>query len=298
MNAGVDLEDVETYTKAGVKDFETFTKRAFRDETAEYPVLLAHSRFNNPVIRVRRGRMTIKGLTIQKFFDTCVDEIKKSVDQQLDNLNVPYIILVGGFGDNEYVRNEFRKRYEPLGSKVTLSNDSSSKAVADGAVIWGTLSSVISRAPRYSFGTGKNTTYDPLIHDPQGRKPFVGLDGKYKVSGGWSEIVHKGVAIDPEAVCRHGYHGLYNTPTPELSTFQVQLIAYTGDDQPEWVKDARGRRLKAFRKVCTISANLNNLRGALKAGVNPSGSKYWVLNYWVCIRFGGTELESYLEWKE
>ncbi|KAG8739363.1 hypothetical protein FRC11_000740, partial [Ceratobasidium sp. 423] len=60
-NAGVDPEDVEIYTKTGVKDFETFAKRAFRDETAEYPVLLAHSRFNDPATRVRRGRMTVHG---------------------------------------------------------------------------------------------------------------------------------------------------------------------------------------------------------------------------------------------
>ncbi|ELU36973.1 hypothetical protein AG1IA_08996 [Rhizoctonia solani AG-1 IA] len=266
--AELDPEDVEIYTKTGVKDFETFAKRVFRDEKTEHSILLAHSRFSNTAIRTRRGRMTVPGYlgsrsTIQKFFDTCVDEIKKSVDRQLDGLDVPvgHDCLVSR---NEYVRNEFRKRYEPNGSRITLGNDSSSKAVADGATIWGIASSVVSRAPRYSFGKKTSRDYDPLLHDPQGRKAYVSLDGKYRVSGGWSEIVHKVGGMQ--------YYLMY-----KLNNVQVQLMAYTGDDR---------------------GGNLNNLRGALKAKKSPLGVKYWKLKYQVCIRFGGTELESYLEWRE
>ncbi|KAG8717654.1 hypothetical protein FRC11_003719, partial [Ceratobasidium sp. 423] len=130
-NVGLPPEDVTDYTKAGVKDFEGFAKRAFKDESAEQSVAVAHTRFNNASIRARRGRMTISGSTIKGFFDVCVKEIIGSVDQQINGLNVPYILLVGGFGDSSYVRNEFKKRYEPRGSQITLTNDSTSKAVAD-----------------------------------------------------------------------------------------------------------------------------------------------------------------------
>ncbi|CAE6485276.1 unnamed protein product [Rhizoctonia solani] len=298
VNAGLDPRDIEDFTKTGLKDFESFAKRTFRDETAEYAILLAQTRLNNPAIRTRRGRMTVPGSEIQNFFDMCLDEIKRSVDQQLDNSHVPYIILVGGFGDNEYVRNEFRKRYEPRGSKITLSNDSSSKAVADGAVIWGTVSSVVSRAPRYSFGIASSTAYYPLSHDRQGRKPYISLAGKAVVSWAWSEIVHKGVAIDSGAVCCHKYHYLYDTPNPQLNILRVCLMAYKGNSRPEWVKNPHGKTLNKFRNVCTIRADMGNVRGALKAKTSSSGSKYWKLSFSVCIRFGGTELESYLEWME
>lgn len=50
--------------------------------------------------------------------------------------------------------------------------------------------------------------------------------------------------------------------------------------------------------MCTISADLSNLRGALERKIGAHGSVYWSLNCDVCIRFGGTELEAYLEWKE
>ncbi|CAE6332690.1 unnamed protein product [Rhizoctonia solani] len=63
-NAGLSPDDVVEYTKAGVKDFEGFAKRAFKDETAEQSVAVAHTRFNNTAIRARRGRITIPGYAI------------------------------------------------------------------------------------------------------------------------------------------------------------------------------------------------------------------------------------------
>jgi transcriptional regulator GlxA family with amidase domain len=40
------------------------------------------------------------------------------------HLSFQYILLVGGFGDSPYLRREFKKRYEPQGSQITLTNDS------------------------------------------------------------------------------------------------------------------------------------------------------------------------------
>ncbi|EUC60257.1 heat shock 70 kDa protein 12A, partial [Rhizoctonia solani AG-3 Rhs1AP] len=295
-NIGLSPDDIADYTKAGVKDFESFAKRAFKDETAEQSVAVAHTRFNNASIRARRGRMTMSGSTIKGFFDVCVKEIVESVDQQIDGLDVPYILLVGGFGDSLYIRSAFRKRYEPRGSQVTLTNDSTSKAVADGAVIWSTLSSVYSRAPRYSFGAAIAIPFIPGIH--QMRVPYTSARGYQMVFGAWSQIVQKGVALDAEAVCRKPYAQLYKSANPDLELFTVDLLAYPGDDVPEWAHDPSKKLCPGFQDACTIRANLKNLEGALVSGMGRNGARYWTLRFNVCIRFGGTELESYLEWEE
>jgi hypothetical protein len=60
-SAGLSRTDVDDYTKAGVKDFESFAKRLFHDETADHYIAIAHRRFDNPSIRTRRGRMTLPG---------------------------------------------------------------------------------------------------------------------------------------------------------------------------------------------------------------------------------------------
>ncbi|CAE6415064.1 unnamed protein product [Rhizoctonia solani] len=305
VNAGLNSEDVEEYTKVGVKDFEGFAKREFKDETTEKSVAIAQTRFINTAIRVRRGRMALSGSTVKGFFDVCTKEITASVDKQITGINVPYILLVGGFGDSPYIRSEFKKRYEPRGSQVTLTNDSASKAVADGAVIWSTLSSVYSRAPRYSFGTDASRIYLPFIHDRQGRVPYTCVNGEEMVSGVWSQIVQKasasameGVALDAEVVCRESYRHLYATPNPYLELYTLDLLAYSGDNKPEWALDTDDEILPGFQRSCTIRANLKNLQGALKLSVGTNGNRYWTLNYDVCIRFGGTELEGYMEWEE
>ncbi|QRW20294.1 hypothetical protein RhiXN_09269 [Rhizoctonia solani] len=296
--AGLSSEDVIEYTKTGVKDFEMFTKRAFKDETAEQSIAIAKTRFNNTAIRARRGRMALSGSTVKEFFDVCTQEITASVDKQINGLNVPYILLVGGFGDSPYIRGEFKKRYEPRGSQVTLTNDSTSKAVADGAVIWSTLSSVYSRAPRYSFGTDASTLYNPFVHDRQGRIPYTCVSGEEMVSGTWSQIVQKGVALDAEVVCRESYRHLYETPNPYLELYTLDLLAYSGENKPEWALDTNDEMLPGFQRSCTVRANLKNLQGALQSSVGPNGNRYWTLRYQVCIRFGGTELEGYMEWEE
>ncbi|CAE6478927.1 unnamed protein product [Rhizoctonia solani] len=252
-NIGLSPDDIADYTKAGVKDFESFAKRAFKDETAEQSVAVAHTRFNNASIRARRGRMTMSGSTIKDFFDH---------DDFL--LVAQYILLVGGFGDSLYIRSAFRKRYEPRGSQVTLTNDSTSKAVADGAVIWSTLSSVYSRAPRYSFGAAIAIPFIPGIH--QMRVPYTSARGYQMVFGAWSQIVQKGVALDAEAVCRKPYAQLYKSANPDLELFTVDLLAYPGDDVPEWAHDPSKKLCPGFQDACTIRANLKNLEGALVSG--------------------------------
>ncbi|CEL62427.1 hypothetical protein RSOLAG1IB_04783 [Rhizoctonia solani AG-1 IB] len=284
--------------KDGVKDFESFSKRSFSDEAKEYHIKISDSRLNNSSIATRRGRMTLPGSTLKSFFSPCTNEIFASVDEQIENLNVQHLLLVGGFGDSPYLRNEFKKRYEPRGCQVTLTNDSTSKAVADGAVIWSSLSSVVSRAPRSSFGITTNIRYSSWLQEHQRRTPFTLADGHKWISGCWSPIVTKGISLDVHAVCRRPFSRVYNTSTPNLSIFEVQLLSYTNGDSPSWSKSPQELLLPGFKNVCRISANLNNLSGALERRTGHGGKEYWYLAFEVCIRFGGTELEAYLEWKE
>ena len=52
-----------------------------------------------------------------------------------------------------------------------------------------------------------------------------------------------------------------------------------------------------FERVCTISADLSGLSGALEQCQGSNGL-YWTLYYKIGIQFGGTELQAYLEWTE
>ncbi|ELU36985.1 hypothetical protein AG1IA_08982 [Rhizoctonia solani AG-1 IA] len=308
-NAGLSSEDVVEYTKAGVKDFEGFAKRAFRDETTDQSIAVAHTRFNNTAIRARRGRMNLLGSTVKEFFDVCVKEITASVDNQINGLNVP----VRTHSSNVALPYPFPSTscwWEDLETahmfETNLKSDMSREALvshlpmtllADGALIWSTLSSVYSRAPRYSFGIHIAIPFLSNVHSRQGRSSYIDASGEAMVSGAWSQIVQKGVALDSEVVCRSPYVQHHSTGTPDLELFTVNLIAYSGEGTPEWVHSPNGSSTNQLA-ACTIKANLKNLEGALTSATGRHGSRYWSLNFDVCIRFGGTELESYLEWNE
>ncbi|CAE6431486.1 unnamed protein product, partial [Rhizoctonia solani] len=90
----------------------------------------------------------------------------------------------------------------------------------------------------------------------------------------------------------------FDSPRPDLNYFEISLISYSYDGEPMWAKDKRGVWANGFQNCCIISANLATLSGALEPKVGANGSKYWRLYFDVCIRFGGTELEAYLEWEE
>ncbi|KAG8739172.1 hypothetical protein FRC10_006063, partial [Ceratobasidium sp. 414] len=135
--ASLPEEDVLEYTARGVKDFSV-VKRDFRDATQDKLIEIAGSHFNNPSIRTRRGRMTISGAIIKSFFDVCLREIMASVDQQIQGLSASLILLIGEFGDIPYLQREFKTRSDTPAFLFYFI--SSSKAVADGAVIWGVAS--------------------------------------------------------------------------------------------------------------------------------------------------------------
>ncbi|CAE6446619.1 Heat shock 70 kDa protein 12A OS=Homo sapiens GN=HSPA12A PE=1 SV=2 [Rhizoctonia solani AG-1 IB] len=297
-DAGLLSEDVADFSKQGIQDFEKNLKRQFTGSTESKSVEVGRSRVNYPAVGIRRGHMSLPGERIRKFFDICVDEIKKSVDQQIQGLNVSHILLVGGFGDSPYLRQVFKDRYEPQGCQITLTNDSSSKAVADGAIIWNSTSSVVGRAPRSSFGIETSMRYNSGNPDHQGRDVITCPSGNQKVSGIWSQIAAKGITLDARAVARESFSQAFNTPTPDLSNFEVTLISFSNNGEPMWARDKRGVLANGFQNSCTISANLTNLSGALEPRIGVQGNKYWRLYFEVCIRFGGTELEAYLEWEE
>jgi len=232
------------------------------------------------------------------FFNLCTEEIIASVDQQMQGLGIKYILLVGGFGDSPYLRREFKERYEPRGAQVTLTNEASSKAVADGAVIWNCSSSVASRAPRYSFGVITSERYQLWSPEHQGRISYMSPSGHRVVPGVWSQIVSKGIALDVEAVRRRTYARHFESATPNLALFEVDVYAYPGEDQPSWARNKEGTLLPRFQQMCSIKADLKHLSGALSESVGVHGEPYWSITFDICIRFGGTELEAYIEWEE
>ncbi|KAG9080758.1 hypothetical protein FRC06_006196, partial [Ceratobasidium sp. 370] len=309
--AEIPVADVEEYVIRGVKDFENSAKRAFRGAPTDYSVELAGIRVNHAAAKIRRGHMALPGTIVESFFEHCTNEIISSVNSQLVSASAPvsvsqpfqrnlrdpqHIILVGGFGESHYLRKRLEARFSP-GCQIVTANEATSKAVADGALIWHCVNGVVSRAPRYSFGI---EVVVPMVHNSKEHhgRVIVSRPSGVHVAGAWSQIVAKGIALDCDSVSRRPYRREYWTPNPELSRVNQDIYSYASGGAPKWTRNKAGAFNPGFRKVCSITADISGLRGALRPEVGTGGVEYWSLTFSVCIRFGRTELEAFLEWNE
>ncbi|QRV77750.1 50S ribosome-binding GTPase [Ceratobasidium sp. AG-Ba] len=264
--AGIPENDAEEYLVQGLKDFEENAKRKFRGNDVDYQVGIAGSRVYNSDIKTRRGRMKLEGSVVESFFRGCVKKIISSVEAQLSSANadVPYIILVGGFGESKYLQEQLKARFSTSACQViTTDNEPTSKAVADGALIWYCVNGVVRRAPRYSFGIEVVVPFRQDSQDHHGR-PAVARPSGPHVAGGWSQIVTKGIPIDSDSINRRPYRREYWVPDPELSFMNQDIYCYSLEGFPKWTRNKSGALDPGFRKVCSITADINDLRGALK----------------------------------
>ncbi|KEP47397.1 heat shock 70 kDa protein 12A [Rhizoctonia solani 123E] len=297
--AGVtDEEDIAEYLKVGIRDFEAGVKRLFSNEMKDYFIKLGDRRVSFPSASVRRGNMVLPNTIIKRFFDNCVQQIFGSVDEQVEGAGASLILLVGGFADSPHLRKEFRKRYEGQRCQVAITDSSTAKAVANGIIIWSYSQVVISRSPRSTFGSTCSTLRDPEDPNHQGRESYVGIDGREYLAGKWDTIVTKGVPLQVTSVNRSTYSRHYSTSAPYLGNFEDVVEAYVSENPPYWSKNNNGFYMPGFRTECKVTANLQNLSGALEMKFGAGGRVYWQLRFSLCIRFGGVELEAFIEWEE
>ncbi|KAF8593580.1 hypothetical protein BDV93DRAFT_612189 [Ceratobasidium sp. AG-I] len=153
---GLPEEDQTDMLNYGIKDFENVTKKAFHEIDLQYRVDLGFGRLSRPEVGIKRGAITLDGATIRSFFDNCVEEIIASVRQQMEGFNPNCILLVGGFNDSSYLRNVLKTEFNSSDCLVNIANDSTSKAVADGAVIWCAKLSVTNRTTHMPYGIETN----------------------------------------------------------------------------------------------------------------------------------------------
>ncbi|KAJ1303451.1 hypothetical protein OPQ81_011640 [Rhizoctonia solani] len=284
-SAGLSREDVADYTKTGVKDFENFAKRAFHDEAAEQSVAVAHTRFNNTAIRARRGRLTLSGSKIKEFFDM------GSAYRTFSWLGDLVIVPIFEANSRNDMSHEVRGLHSPMIQRQKLS-----PMVQSSGVLLAVFILVL-----------HDTRLEPLLLPrsslvftaDSGRTSYMNAKGEPVVSWCMVSDSPKGSGLGLRSGMPKIIHStLYDCESPDLELFTVELLAFLGEYTPEWAYDPHNDLCPGFRDSCTIRANLRNLEGALTSGTGRHGSRYWSLDFDICIRFGGTELESYIEWEE
>jgi hypothetical protein len=127
---------------------------------------------NNAVLGIRRGRFSLKANDLRDIFEPVILQIIKLVKDQISSTQktVKAVLLVGGFGQNAYLKDRLRIS---LGNGIEVLQPANAwTAVVRGALMMGIANSdpnlskveVVSRAARKSYGVELMNPYNKKIH--------------------------------------------------------------------------------------------------------------------------------------
>ncbi|KAG9119683.1 hypothetical protein FRC07_005170 [Ceratobasidium sp. 392] len=295
--ANLDKDDVEIYTKEAAENFASFIKNNFSGTEEILDIKIGNRKLRDISVGIQSGRMKLPMSKVKAVFDTCVNPIIASVSAQAYGVESPHIFLVGGFGDNPYLKASMRDRLR-VRDRLTTSNKPGAKAVADGAAIWAITRSVISRVTRFSFGTDYYVPYDENDPSQTGRTKIFLPSGEHVVEDGWSEIVAKETSMSFDSSRRHSYCHVYHTFHSARKTISASIYSTTSSSSTTFMRDRHGVLLPGWKHECVVSADVQDLNGMLVKHESPVTGSYWTLSYRIAIRFGGTQLTAFIEWNE
>jgi hypothetical protein len=295
---GFSDDDVKSYVAEAVEHFELHGKREFEGSNhGNILIPIGNHRLNCPEIDIRRGNLKLPKTMVEGFFNESVQKILRSVNSQLEAHPTRMLLLAGGFGESPHLQNRLKNELCVPNMDVTIVQEPTGKAVADGSVMWfGKQDVVAARAEPYSFGTEKIDPFDyfnPLHH---GRKTLRKTDGRF-VTGVWSPIVKQDQIIQNGEEQERPYLRVFDNPDPDLK-ITSQIFAWTGEgNAPYFMREPNGQLVQGFQLYCMISADLSSLRGRLKQSMGADGP-YWSVFYRIRFSFGDTVTKAFIIWDD
>jgi len=124
------------------------------------------------------------------------------------------------------------------------------------------------------------------------------LSGVKKIDGFFELWVKKNSVIGEELSKTFDYVRLYKTLDKGIGIFTLNIFAFDGEGDPDWVQDESGNTMSNIRHVCTLSADLSGLQKFLKVQKGSEGQDFWTVSYSVEVRFGGTAIKAKMTWHE
>lgn len=97
--------------KEAIKVFDTETKRRFQGRAGDaYYDIPVNGLTDDPAAGISRNSLRLPRHIVREIFKPVIDEIKTLVLNQMRTSTSPvkFIVLVGGFGSNTYLRSELR----------------------------------------------------------------------------------------------------------------------------------------------------------------------------------------------
>ncbi|MCJ1427056.1 hypothetical protein MMC29_004959, partial [Sticta canariensis] len=221
------------------KPFDTVIKRSFHGITGEEFMVPVPGLRDNPGMGVRRGRLRMTGAEVQAIFKPVIEEVIRLVLGQIKATGkaVTAILLVGGFGQNAYLRDQIRNA---VGDIQVMQSPNGWIAVVRGALMKGLASTslkfatvrVSGRSARKHYGVKISELFNVTAHE-ESRRYWSAYDDCDRIDVmDW--FVKKGQTVEENKSFRLDYtlcHWVFDGHPKEVRSF-IYACADPGDDGP------------------------------------------------------------------
>lgn len=210
-------------------------------------------------------KIRVEKVVARSLFDVAIGELTRHVelvlsDPQVTGINA--ILLVGGFGECELIKDSFEKKFR---NKKLIVPADAGLAVLKGSVRFGHLPDIISlRVSRYTFGWSVMPEFDEKIHD---KSKKVTHYGKPRCRDVFRALVQIGEEVPVGKEIRENGR----PASCDQKSFTIEMYSST-EEQPKYVTD----------KGCTY---LGKITVDLPDSDNIADKHFSVL-----LTFGRTEL--------
>ncbi|KAH2148997.1 hypothetical protein KXW33_004558 [Aspergillus fumigatus] len=258
------------------------------DTTFELPLNMTVDNPDPEFFDEEERLVLISSADLRSIFDPVIERIVSLVRQQIADARqetgkdvINRIVLVGGFGDSEYLRKAFRSSFESTGKITITVPDSPQAAIVQGAALRGLegLQSTTKRCRRH-YGFSWNIPFRDGI-DSELDAIYDEYDDMKRVSGIMEWMIAKGTTYTDNysltvSVCRAHYE---NSSLRKVTT----LYACDQSEAPE------RQEHKAVYEVGNIAVDFSNVDLELFPSKVIKNKRVYKLNYKLRVTFGARE---------
>ena len=244
---------------------------------------------DDPAQGVRRGKFKMSGTQVKSIFDPVVDEVVALVRGQIaaTQKKVKAVLLVGGFGQNAYLRETIRASVDPAIEVMQPPNGWT--AVVRGALMKGLSQlepytekvKVAARAARKHYGTEIMSRYDSAKH-AKAKSWWDDYDGEYKVFD-MSWFITKGSPVTEDMPYTRKFQKVWKVSSGPPSIVTVDLQCYEDPDDhgaPVYKDGASGKEGEGVKHLVRLSGDLSCIPASeLVQNMGRDGKMYYVVHY-------------------
>lgn len=251
---------------------------------------------------VRRGKFRMTGAQVSQIFEPVVQEVVMLVKGQIaaTGKKVKAVLMVGGFGQNAYLRETIRSAIDP--SIEVMQPPNGWTAVVRGALMKGLSQlepttarvKVTSRSARKHYGTEIMSRYDSSKH-AKSTSFWDDYDGELKVYD-MSWFITKGSPVTEEKSFSKHYHKVWRISEGPRQSVAQDILMYTdpNDTGAPIYKDGAD-----VKHLARLTADLSCIPvGELSRKMGKDGKEYYVVYYDIEMTYYSAHTKYALVYKQ